>query len=287
MEAIARGKVFLNDKEAEKSGAATRLAAGDIVALWMDRPGSSKRRPGPHRLFGALSIVHEDDDLLVVDKPAGLLTVPLERRSEALSVLDVVERHLRSHRTRRPFVVHRIDRDTSGLVVFAKHAAAHATLKDQFLRHEPERVYIAVVYGLPEPPAGMWRDRLVWDQRALIQKETHPRDPQGKDAVSEYRVIEALAGASLVEVKLITGKRNQIRLQARLRGHMLVGEERYIFGPASLRSIEFGRQALHAFRLGFTHPTTGEPLRFEAKIPEDLEVLITTLRALKNRQETR
>ena len=282
VEAIARGKVFLNDKEAAKSAAATRLAAGDIVALWMDRPGSSKRRPEPHRV-GALSIVYEDDDLIVVDKPAGLLTVPLERRADAPSVLDVVERHLRSHRTRRPFVVHRIDRDTSGLVVFAKHAAAHAALKSQFLRHEPDRVYLAVVYGLPDPPEGVWRDRLVWDQRALIQKETHPHDPRGKDAVSEYRVLEAFAGASLIEVRLVTGKRNQIRLQSRLRGHMLVGEERYVFGPSSLRSIEFGRQALHAFRLGFNHPSTEEPLRFEAAIPEDLQELIAQLRTLRNR----
>lgn len=289
VEAIARGKVFLNETEATSSGASARLAEGDEVRVWMDRPGSSKRRPSTYRA-GAVSIVYEDDDLIVVDKPAGLLAVPLERRGAAPSVLDEIDRHLRSHRTRRPFVVHRIDRDTSGLVVFAKHAAAHAVLKAQFMRHEPERVYRAVVYGRPEPPSGTWRDRLVWDQRSLIQKETDRRDPRGADAVSEYRVLETFGGAggaSLVEVRLVTGKRNQIRIQARLRGHTLVGERRYVFGPASLRPIEFPRQALHAFRLAFKHPFTSEPLRFEAAIPEDLQELIAELRALKRREALR
>ena len=276
--AIGRGKVFLNDTEARVSDAATRVAAGDVVRVWMDRPGSAKRRPSPHRA-GTIHIVYEDDDLIVVDKPAGLLAVPLERRGGAPSVLNEIDDHLRSHRTRRPFVVHRIDRDTSGLVVFAKHAAAHAVLKGQFMRHEPERVYRAVVYGRPVPPSGTWRDRLVWDRQSLIQRETHPRDPQGKDAISEYRVIEAFRETSLIEVRLVTGKRNQIRLQARLRGHTLVDEQRYIFGPDALRPIDFPRQALHAFRLTFTHPTTRQPLSFEAAMPEDINGLVAELRA--------
>ena len=145
---------------------------GDRVRVWMDRPGSSKRRPAPHQA-GDLNILYEDDDLIAVNKPPGLLAVPLERKADAESVFDQIDRHLRSHRTRRPFTVHRIDRDTSGVVVFAKHAAAQAVLKQQFLRHEPERVYQAIVYGHPTPPSGTWRDTLVWDQRSLIQKETH------------------------------------------------------------------------------------------------------------------
>ena len=275
--AIERGKVFVNDAEASAADASKQLCAGDRVRVWMDRPGSSKRRSAPHR-SGDLSILHEDDDLIAVNKPPGLLAVPLERKSEAESVFDQIERHLRSHRTRRPFTVHRIDRDTSGVVVFAKHAAAQATLQQQFLRHEPERVYQAVVYGQPTPPSGMWRDHLTWDQRSLIQKETHPRDPRGKEATSEYRVVERYAATSLVEVRLITGKRNQIRIQARLRGHTLVGEQRYVFGPENLRPIDFPRQALHAARLGVKHPATGALLTFEAPLPQDLMELIASLR---------
>jgi 23S rRNA pseudouridine1911/1915/1917 synthase len=118
----------------------------------------------------------------------------------------------------------------------------------------------------------------VWDQRALIQKETHPRDPKGKDAVCRYEVLERFEATSLIEVRLETGKRNQIRLQARLRGHTLVGERRYVYGPDNLRPIEFARQALHAYRLAFAHPVSGKPLRFEAPIPADLTALIARLR---------
>lgn len=275
--ALERGKVFLNGAEVGMAAAGTRLSAGDAIRVWMDRPGSATRRTALGDLRD-LPIVYEDDALIVLNKAGGVLAVPLPRGDEARSVLDEVRRYLRLRGRRRPYVVHRIDRDTSGLVVFATRADAQERLKEQFLRHEPERVYQAIVYGHPKPPAGTWRDRLVWDQRALIQKETHPRDARGKEAMSEYRVVETFAATSLIEVRLVTGKRNQIRLQARLRGHTLVGELRYVYGPASSRPIAFPRQALHACRLAFRHPLTGEALRFEAPMPEDMASLLTRLR---------
>src|ERR1700716_2597467 len=106
--AIERGKVFVNDDEASAADAARRVGRGDRSRVWMDRPGSSKRRPAPHR-SGDLDILYEDDDLIAVNKPPGLLAVPLERKADAESVFDQIDRHLRSHRTRRPFTVHRID----------------------------------------------------------------------------------------------------------------------------------------------------------------------------------
>jgi 23S rRNA pseudouridine1911/1915/1917 synthase len=275
--ALDRGKVFVNDAEAAPEAGATRLGTGDRVRVWMDRPGSARSRT-PTRA-GDLKILHEDDALLVLDKPAGLLAVPLERKEHADSVFDQLVVHMRPQGKRKPLVVHRIDRDTSGLVVFAKTLLAQRVLREQFKRHEVERVYRAVVYGHPNPPAGAWRDRLVWDQRALIQKETHPRDPKGKDAVCRYETLERFEGTSLIEVRLETGKRNQIRLQARLRGHTLVGETRYVYGPDELRPIDFGRQALHAFRLAFVHPLTGHALRFEAPIPADFAELVSALRS--------
>jgi 23S rRNA pseudouridine1911/1915/1917 synthase len=204
--------------------------------------------------------------------------LPLQRRYDAPSVFEDLKIYLWQRGHRRPFVVHRIDRDTSGLVLFAKSELAQETLKEQFKRRQPQRVYLAVVYGHPSPAAGTWRDHLVWDLKALIQKETHPRDPHGKEAISHYTVIEPLAGASLIEVTLVTGKRNQIRIQARLRGHTLVGEQRYIYGPEALRPIPFPRQALHAGRLSFVHPRDGRELRFEAPLPEDLVALVASLR---------
>ena len=273
--ALDRGRVFLNGDEVTVEAAGRRLAQGDAVRVWIDRPGSA--RPRTRRVGEGVRIVYEDDWLLVVDKPAGLLAVPLERRDQAPSVLDVMADHLRARR-RRPLVVHRIDRDTSGLVVFAKEARTQQALRSQFKAHEPERVYLAVVYGRPAADCGTWQDRLVWDQRAMIQKETHPRDPHGKDAVCDFRVAETFERASLLEIRLKTGKRNQIRLQARLRGHTLVGERRYVYGPDLLRPIAFERQALHAWRLAFRHPQDGRPLRFESPLPEDLLRLLAQLR---------
>jgi len=275
--ALDRGKIFLNGAEATLADAARRLVSGDVIRVWMDRPGSSKPRLAPLEP-GGLRIVYEDDWLIVLDKPPGLLAVPLARREEAASVYDHVEQRLRTRGKRRPLVVHRIDRDTSGLVVFAVNPRAQLRLKEQFRRREPERVYLAVVYGHPDPPAGTWRDYLVWDAAALIQKETHPRDPRAKEAIADYRVLESFEEAALVEVRLHTGKRNQIRLQARLRGHTLVGEQRYVYGPETLRPIPFPRQALHAWRLAFRHPDDDRALSFEAPLPDDLERLLARLR---------
>ena len=277
-DALARGRIFLNDEEVTPADASRRLVIGDRVRFWPDRPGSAKRKTPRAARPGELPIVYEDDALIVVNKPPGLLAVPLERQEDAASVQDELVLHLRSKGKRRPLVVHRIDRDTSGLVVFAKRPDAQGRLKDQFRRREPERVYLAVVYGHPTPASGSWRDHLVWDQKALIQKETHPRDPRGQEARSEYRILERLRGASLIEVRLVTGRRNQIRLQARLHGHTLVGEARYTYGSGALRPIEFPRQALHAFRLAFRHPLTGQSLSFEAPLPIDMQELIRSLR---------
>ena len=275
--ALERGKVFLDGREAGAADAATALAPGQTVRVWMDRPGSARtRRTQTH--VGDLHIVFEDEALLVVNKPAGLLSVPLERKADAPSVYEQIEDHFRPFGKRRPFVVHRIDQDTSGLVVFAKNARAQSQLKAQFKRREPRRIYLAVVYGQPDPPAGTWRNHLVWDEKALIQKETHPRDREATEAVSDYRILERFRDTSLIEVRLQTGRRNQIRIQARLRGHTLVGEKRYTYGPDALRTIQFERHALHAWKLGFDHPADGRPLDFEAPPPADFLALLDRLR---------
>ena len=277
--ALERGKVFVNDREMTLADAPARVAAGDLVRLWTDRPGTAKRRSS----LGAerdLPVVYEDEALIVLNKPAGLLAVPLplQRRNDARSVFEDLKIYLGRRGRRRPFVVHRIDRDTSGLVLFAKAEGAQLALKEQFKRHQPERVYQAIVYGVPSPSSGTWRDHLVWDLKALIQKETSPRDPRGKEAISHYRVLEQLAGASMIEVSLVTGKRNQIRIQARLRGHTLIGEVRYVYGPDELRPIAFPRQALHAHRLTFRHPADGREMAFEVPLPDDMVALVARLR---------
>lgn len=276
-DALERGKVIVNGIDQALSDASRRLGVGDCVRVWMDRPGSARK---PLRaIAGAdLRIVYEDSALLVLDKPAGLLAVPLDRRRGAASVYDLIEERLRSHGKQRPFVVHRIDRDTSGLVMFARDEDAQAALKAQFKRREPERVYLAVVHGQPTPSVGEWRDYLVWDEAASIQKPARPRDPRAMEAISRYRVLETFDSASLVEVRLHTGKRNQIRIQAQLRGHTLIGEKRYVADSAHTDAIPFARQALHAHRLAFEHPLDRRPLRFESPLPPDITDLLTRLR---------
>jgi 23S rRNA pseudouridine1911/1915/1917 synthase len=273
-----RGKVFVNDREVGRPEAALRLQPGDVVRVWDDRPGSSKRRPFAFKARG-LHVLYEDAWLAVLNKPPGLLAVPLERHGQEMSILDQLGLHLRSHGKRKPLVVHRIDRDTSGVVLFAKDARTQAALKRQFREQTPERVYLAVVYGRPTPRSGIWRDHLAWDARALIQKETDSKDPRAAEAISRYDVVEAFASTSLIEVRLKTGKRNQIRIQARLRGHTLVGEKRYTYGPDVLRPIQFNRQALHAWRLTVRHPADDRPMTFEAPVPADMTALIASLRA--------
>jgi len=278
--AIECGKVFVNDADVASADAGRRLVAGDRIGLWIDRPGSARARVRrPAALEGGLQVVHEDDGIIVVNKPAGILSVPLPSRTGAPSVQSALADYYPPSDKRRPLVVHRIDRDTSGLVLFATRPDVQRQLKDQFRRHEPMRIYLAFVYGTPDPAEGTWRDHLVWDDDDLIQKTTHARDPRGRESRSDYRVVESFGGASLIEVRLITGKRNQIRLQARQRGHTLIGEQRYTYGPDALRPIAFPRQALHAHQLAIVHPLSGESLHFEAPLPDDLRALWHRLRS--------
>jgi 23S rRNA pseudouridine1911/1915/1917 synthase len=275
--ALERGKVILNGAEAGSQDAARVLADGDLVRLWLDRPGSAKRQLESIDA-GDVRVVYEDEALIVLDKPAGLLAVPLDHPGGASSVHDRLADRLRSHGSRQSFVVHRIDRDTSGLIVFARDARSQQALRAQFKRREAERVYVAVVHGRPDPPHGVWRDRLVWDEAASLQRPARAADERGKDAVTDYRVVEAFRRASLLELRLQTGRQHQIRVQADLHRHPLVGEPRYTASLEPSRAIAFDRQALHAHRLAFAHPTDGRPVRCEAPLPDDLVALIARLR---------
>lgn len=276
-EAIARGKVFVNNVEQTALEAGKKLQRGETVRVWMDRPGSAKHRVFTNRQVAGLDTIYEDEALLVINKPSGLLTVGLAKHPEEISLYDQVADYLRHRSKLKPQLVHRIDRDTSGLVVFAKTDAARSHLKRQFVAQKPERIYHAIVYGVPFPEKGIWRDFLVWDNDELAQKLSDPRDRRAVEAKCNYSVLEKFATASLLEVKLITGKQNQIRLQATAHGHQLVGEKQYQADPPQT-AIKFERQALHAFRLGLLHPISNQPLRFEAPLPRDFKALLNQLR---------
>ena len=279
LDAIAKGKVFVNDTEQTTADAARKLLEGETVRLWMDRPGSAERRYSERRSSG-VHLLYEDASLIVANKPAGLLTVPLPAQPDEPSLLDQLKTHLRSHRKIVPLVVHRIDRDTSGIVLFAKSRDAQHKLKDQFEKRTAERIYLALVHGIPQPESGTWRDLLEWDPEELKQQRAEKRTARAQEAVCRYSVIEKFAAAALIEVSLVTGKRNQVRIQASLHGHPLVGEKMYVDENAPRHKIAFARQALHAHQLRFRHPVDQRRLSFEAPLPDDLLKLRENLRKL-------
>lgn len=272
--AIEKGKIFVNDVEQSTADAGRKLIPGENIRLWMDRPGSSERRYS-ERFEAGLHIIYEDSSLLVLNKPAGLLAVPLASQPDEPSLFDEVKHHLRSTK-RDPFVVHRIDRDTSGLVVFAKTGEAQHKLKDQFEKRDATRIYLAVVYATPDPDAGTWRDLIEWDNEELKQQQVQEKTRKAQEAVCRYKVLEKFRDATLIEVRLVSGKRNQIRIQAGLRGHPLVGEKMYVY-ENPLRRIEFPRQALHAHKLSFKHPAIEKMLYFEAPLPNDMKALLLAI----------
>lgn len=278
--AIEKGKIFVNEIEQSTADAGRRMSAGETVRLWMDRPGSSERRYTERREAG-LHILYEDSALLVVNKPAGLLAVPLASQPDEPSLFDQLVRHLRSTK-REPFVVHRIDRDTSGLVIFAKTGEAQRKLKEQFEHRDAERIYWVLVHGVPKPDSGTWRDLIEWDREELKQQQVQEKTRKAQEAVCRYRIVEKFKHASLLEVRLVSGKRNQIRIQAGLRGNSLVGEKMYVYDDkAPYLKIQFERQALHAHKLSFKHPASDKLMKFEAPLPDDLQKLLASLQEKK------
>jgi 23S rRNA pseudouridine1911/1915/1917 synthase len=227
---------------------------------------------GP-RLTGARSfrIVHEDPDLLVIDKDSGILTVPLPGKWSR-NLKELLDDYLASQK-REALPVHRIDRYTTGLVVYAKKRKAWERLAAQFRARSPERVYLALVRGDMPQEAGTLRHRLELTTDGFRQRIVRRG---GTEAVTHYRVLERLPNTTLLEVRLESGLKNQIRVQFRAFGHPLVGDRHYAAEEAAEATLK--RQALHAWKLAFIHPATGKPVSFEAPLAPDMERLIERLR---------
>ena len=293
-EALERGKVSVGGATLGVRDGGRLLAGGERIELWIDKPGTGRRsasltdrvareRRGTRR--AGLRILHEDADLIVVDKPAGLLTVarPGSERADD-TVISRLEALLDAGGRRRLFVVHRIDRGTSGLVLLARHRRAADTLIAQFREQTPLRRYFAITAGGPSTPEEEWTDRLVTRGGARLVRVAREGEP-GEAARCRVSVEERLPqGGCVLEATLTTGKRNQIRVQAALRGAPLLGDRLYRdlvpdgAPPEPVHSLRRGRLALHARALGFEHPATGERLELESELPADLQRCLEQLR---------
>jgi len=218
-------------------------------------------------------LIHQDRHLLVIDKEPDLLSVPTALRREE-SLVDRLLEAERRRGVRHPalYAVHRLDRDTSGLILYARTRQALDGLKPQFAAREVERLYVAVADGAVVPARGRLASRLVEDPGSLKMRSV-PRGDAGKEAITEYEVTERLSEATVLSVRIATGRKNQIRVHLSEAGHPLVGDRRY-----GRRSPLIGRTALHARSLAFVHPVSGRRVRYESPLPDDLKRLIRQLR---------
>ncbi len=237
-----------------------------------------------------LRVVHEDRDLIVIDKAAGLVVHPAPGNPDRTLVNALIAHCGDSLKgvggVRRPGIVHRLDKDTSGLIVAAKTDAAHQGLVAQFAARSIERSYLALVWGRPRPEAGTITGDIGRSPRNRKKMAVVRRG--GKPARTHYRTLRHLAGGrvSLVECRLETGRTHQIRVHLASQGHPLLGDPLYGRGDAArLKALAAGheappplaRQALHARSLGFRHPTSGKALNFESEIPSDMKDLLDYL----------
>lgn len=243
-----------------------------------------------------LDIVYEDDSLLVVNKPAGMVVHPGHGNYSGTLInallhhtqhLAGVETELPQNSNERPGLVHRIDKDTSGLLVVAKTETAMTHLAKQFFDKTSEREYVALVWGDVKDESGTVEGNIARNPKNRLQMQVFPEGDEGKDAVTHYSVLERLGYVTLVSCQLETGRTHQIRVHMKYIGHTLFNDERY-GGDRILKGTTFTkykqfvdnafkilpRQALHAKTLGFVHPETGEKMRFDSEIPDDMAACI-------------
>lgn len=291
---IAEGAVARADG-APVTDARLRMEPGTEMVLTL--PPAVPARAAAEEI--PLVVVFEDVDLIVIDKPVGLVVHPAPGAREG-TLVNALLHHCGASLSGiggalRPGIVHRIDKDTSGLLVVAKNDAAHQGLAAQFAAHALERRYLAVLRGAPDPadPRLAGLGGVSWEPGGVLRIEgnigRHPGDRKrmavlsagGKPAVTRVRVLERFGAppvAALVECRLETGRTHQIRVHLTFAGHPLAGDSVYGRRGETGLLADFPRQALHAATLGFVHPRTGEAMRFEAAPPADFAALLAALR---------
>ena len=285
VKALMQGSAVRRDGSILRDPADPVRAGADYTVL---PPPSTPARPVAQAI--PFSILHEDADLIVLDKPAGLVVHPAPGNEDG-TLVNALLAHCGDSLPgiggeRRPGIVHRLDKDTSGIMVVAKTEQALAKLSADFAARDLERAYVALAWGLPNPAAGEVAGAIGRDPRDRKRMAVVSRG--GKAALTRYRTLRSWnAAVALLECRLATGRTHQIRVHLATAGHPLVGDATYLRRtPAAARAapdaarqalLDFPRQALHATRLGFRHPRTGAEMLFERPPPGDFQALVTLL----------
>jgi 23S rRNA pseudouridine1911/1915/1917 synthase len=255
---IRDGKAAVDGKVEHKPGMKPRAGAALELSVPADKPAEAVAQDIP------LRILYEDDDLAVVEKPCGMVVHPAAGNEDG-TLVNALLHHLKNLSgiggVMRPGIVHRLDKDTSGLLLVAKHDAAHVELSRQLKDREMEKHYLAVVEGTMKESSGVVDAPIA---RSIRDRKRMAVDPTGRPAVTEWRLVEELKGGSLLDVHLITGRTHQIRVHMAHIHHPVAGDP--IYGLK--HGLPAPRLMLHAQTLAFTHPKTGERMCFEAPVPE-------------------
>lgn len=273
---ISSGRVSQGDIPARDPSAKARIGVSYEIFVPAPVAAEAEAQDIP------LDIVFEDDHLLVVDKPAGLVVHPAAGNLDG-TLVNALLHHCAGRLSgiggvARPGIVHRIDKDTSGLLVVAKTDRAHEGLAKQFADHSIERRYLAITNGTPMPPADTIDAPLA---RSPQNRKKVAIQAHGKRAVTHYRTLQPLKDSALIECRLETGRTHQVRVHLASIGHPLLGDP--VYGRTKpvhreiLRELGFHRQALHAAVIGFVHPVDRKNCRFESKIPDDMQRLFSNL----------
>ncbi|MNO14381.1 Ribosomal large subunit pseudouridine synthase D [compost metagenome] len=249
---LSRGQVSVNGKAVTKHN--FQLHPGQTVTIDQEKPVQAKELTG-------LTIVHEDEDLIVIQKEAGLLSIATGEDNELTAYRQLMEHVRQSNPHNRVFVVHRLDRDTSGVMMFAKSEQLQQTLQNTWKETVKERSYVALVEGVVKKPEGTISSWL--KETSTLKMYSSPHEGDGLHAVTHYKLLQGNRHFSLLEVHLETGRKNQIRVHMSDIGHPIVGDKKY---GAETKAV--GRLGLHARLLSFVHPTTGKLLTFESAIPK-------------------
>jgi 23S rRNA pseudouridine1911/1915/1917 synthase len=268
---IESGEVLINETQIMDKN--YRIAAGDRIEIRYGEPAMLSAAPEDI----PLEILYEDDDLLVVEKPKGMVVHPAPGNPDG-TLVNAVLFHCKDRLSTingviRPGIVHRIDKDTSGLLMIAKNDKAHKSLAEQLSNHTITRKYQAIVYNLPSADAGSVNGPIGRDPKNRLRMAVTPVN--SKPAVTRYRVLERFDRFAFIEAQLETGRTHQIRVHMAYIGHPLLGDP--VYGPKK-PFMDIKGQMLHAGTLGFTHPSTQEYMEFNSPLPKEFEEVLERLR---------